>query len=134
MLAYAAPIIDNGYAYVQRFGYTANAFNFCSGRRMTCVELTTGKTLWDHFIYLLPGTPDRESFVSQSILADGKIYLRGQNGTLVMIAADPKEYRELGHYVICNETPSLRCSMALSQGQIFWASSKGLICLDMRAH
>lgn len=53
----------------------------------TCVELKSGKIMWAEDAGAMKGNGS-----AAIAYADGRIYLRYQNGTMALIAADPKEY------------------------------------------
>ena len=58
-----------------------------NGDMLSCVELKTGDPAW------------RERGMKGSIVyADGKIVFRNEQGPVVLLAADTKEYRELGRF------------------------------------
>ncbi len=58
-----------------------------SGDLLSCVDVKTGKHTW------------RERSMKGSIVyADGKLIFRNENGEVVLLAADPKKYSELGKF------------------------------------
>jgi len=58
-----------------------------SAEILACVDLRTGRPRW------------RERSMKGSVVyADGKIVFRHENGPVVLLAADPKKYRELGRF------------------------------------
>ncbi len=58
-----------------------------NGDMLSCLELKTGKPTW------------REHGMKGSVVyADGKIVFRNEQGPVVLLAADTKEYRELGRF------------------------------------
>jgi outer membrane protein assembly factor BamB len=58
-----------------------------SAEILACVDLKTGRPRW------------RERSMKGSVVyADGKIVFRHENGPVVLLAADPKKYRELGRF------------------------------------
>ena len=59
-----------------------------SGDMLSCVELKTGKQTWH-------GEHGTKGSV---VYADGKIVFRNEEGPVVLLAADTKEYRELGRF------------------------------------
>ncbi len=59
-----------------------------SGQTLMCIEYATGKKMWQE-----------RSVGSPSVLyADGKLYLHGDNNDIAMVAATPKEYKELARF------------------------------------
>lgn len=55
---------------------------------LTCLELKTGKAAWKN----------RSVGKGSLTYADGKLYLRSENGPVAMCAANSKEYQELGRF------------------------------------
>ena len=57
------------------------------------VELTTGKVVWG---------PIRNAGENSAAIAyaDGRIYMRYQNGLMILVEATPEEYRERGSFMI----------------------------------
>jgi len=58
-----------------------------SSDNLTCVELRTGKQVWFE-----------RGMKGSVVYADGKIVFRNEQGPVVLLAADTKEYRELGRF------------------------------------
>jgi outer membrane protein assembly factor BamB len=113
---FGGPIIAGGYAYTFIGVRT-------QGNRLLCLDLATGKELWTAKIRVPLGT-------SHPLYADGKIFVLN-NGRLLMIAADPKEYRELGHAQVSLQSWA---APALSDGHLFLRDDSGTVkCLDLRA-
>ena len=114
--AFGGPIITGGHAYtfigIRR-----------QGDRLLCLDMATGKERWRAKVRVPLGT-------SHPLYADGKILVLN-DGRLAMIAADPKQYRDLGHARV-----SLRswAAPALSDGHLFLRDDSGTVkCLDLRA-
>jgi len=55
---------------------------------LTCIDLKTGKATWKN----------RSVGKGSLTYADGKLYLRSENGPVALCAANPKEYQELGRF------------------------------------
>lgn len=60
-----------------------------------CIELTTGKSMWSQVRNAGEGS-------AAVVAAEGKLYFRYQNGTVVLIDANPAGYRESGSFQIPN--------------------------------
>ena len=63
------------------------------------------------------------------IAADGKLFLSTMKGELVVLAATPKGYEELGRKVVLGTT---RQAPALSNGLLYLRDDKEIVCLDVR--
>ena len=112
---FGGPILAGGQAY-------AFIGIRMQGNRLLCLDLATGKEAWMSKIKVPLGT-------SHPLYADGKIFVLN-NGQLLMLAADPKEYRELGHAQVSLQSWA---APALSDGQLFLRDDSGTLkCLDLR--
>ncbi|MFN7805557.1 MAG: PQQ-binding-like beta-propeller repeat protein [Planctomycetaceae bacterium] len=88
---------------------------------LRCFDPLTGKILWS-----------RDGFgVAHSILADGKLVLIRDDGTLFLVRAVPTGYEELGKSRVLKET--VRALPALSRGKLYLRDARRLICLDVSA-
>jgi len=90
---------------------------------LRCVDVKTGKELW------------QKSKVGQyhaSLLrtGDNKLLMLEDNGSLVLLDPNPKEYRELARATICGPTWS---HPALSNGRLYVRDEKELICFGLTA-
>ena len=63
------------------------------------------------------------------IAADGKLFLSTMKGELVVLAATPKGYEELGRKTVLGTT---RQAPALSNGLLYLRDDKEIVCLDVR--
>jgi outer membrane protein assembly factor BamB len=88
---------------------------------LRCVALKTGKELWnkpkvgDHFAGLLR-------------TGDNKLLMLSDNGTLRLLDANPKGYRELAQAKACGPT---FVTPALADGRLFCRDNKDLVCLQL---
>ena len=122
--AFGNPIVKDGHLFIflGRKG---------EGQQLYCLDTETGKETWSK-----PATPKsaKEALplgFACLLYADGKLFYVTQWGTLVMIAADPKEYRLLGAAKVVGSTTS---SLAISDGFAFARDDFGqLKCLDLQA-
>ena len=114
---FSGPLLVNGFLYVF-MGWKGDSDH------LICLDAATGKETWPEVV-----TPPH-LYVSCPIGADGKIFYVNDKGLLVMIAADPKQYRLLGTAKIIGNTWS---SPALSDGCLFVRDDSGALkCLDLR--
>jgi outer membrane protein assembly factor BamB len=88
--------------------------------RLRCFDPETQKIRWT-----------KESFgMATLILADGKLLLVKDDGTLVLAAANPNDYREQGRAGVLPSTT--RALPALSDGLLYVRDTATLKCLDLR--
>ena len=84
-----------------------------------CIEAATGKPTWQ-----------KARFGKGNLIAaDGKLFLSTMKGELVVLAASPKGYEELGRATILGTT---RQAPALSNGLLYLRDDKEIVCLDVR--
>lgn len=111
---FSSPVAVGGYIY--GLGPDKNLF---------CVETKTGKPMWS-----------KEGFTIQSaekahlaIVGLGKnLLLLTDSGELVLVAADPKEFKELGRAQVCGTN---WCNPAYADGQLFLRDGHELVCVDL---
>ena len=113
----------NIYGYSERVGWV-------------CQEFTTGKALWDERNAVDGG--------GSIISADGRLYLYSDQGEVVLLAANPKEWTEISRFKI-PEVSKLRQTEATSQsagvwahpaiadGRLFLRDDELIFCYDIRA-
>jgi outer membrane protein assembly factor BamB len=86
-----------------------------------CVEAKTGKSLWSK--------PKVGKYHASLIrTADDKLLMLEDGGDLVLIEADPKEYRELARSKVCGETWA---HPGLVDGRLYLRDDKEAICLQL---
>ena len=89
---------------------------------MTCIELSTGDVQWKN----------RSVGKGAIAYADGHIYLRSEKGPIALIAADPKEYRELGRFEQPERsTFSSWSHPVIADGKLFLRDMDVLLCYDV---
>ena len=88
---------------------------------LNCVETATGTVLWSqkkigryHAAILRTG--------------DNKLLIHSDSGEIILIEADPKEYRELCRAKVCGETWA---HPALANGKLYLRDARELICLQL---
>jgi outer membrane protein assembly factor BamB len=124
---WTTPIYQNGNLY---------AF---SGRnepdaRFRCVELKTGKLLWDLDERWPPHstlTPDVYGRGS-AILADGKLITLGEGGLLGLFRPNPSAPTEISRFQVPGLHYPCWTAPVLSRGRLYLRSEDDLICLDLR--
>jgi alcohol dehydrogenase (cytochrome c) len=105
--------------------YGANGGN--SGGALACLDFKTGKVMWDQ----------RESAGRRAkgslALADGRLYYRMEDGTVLLIEPDPKQYIERGRF----EQPDRRKPPAwahpvIANGRLYVRDQDQLFCYDVK--
>jgi len=109
---WSTPVLHNGYLY--------GMFSFKEYGKgpLKCVELATGKVMWEQ-----PGFG-----AGNVILTGDRVLALADNGELVLVGANPKSYLELARSKViggkCWSTP------VVSNGKIYLRSTKEAVCLD----
>jgi outer membrane protein assembly factor BamB len=87
---------------------------------ISCIEMASGRELWKHH-------DQGQTYWGSVVAAGDKLYVTSQKGMTLVYAADPKEFRLLAENDMnegCNST------LAISDGQLFLRTFKGLYCLE----
>ncbi len=94
-------------------------------KNLVCIEAATGKVAWDQ-----PGlTHTNGGQAEAAFLVMGKnILTLTDGGELVLFAADPAGYRELGRTQACGVT---WCNPAYADGRLYLRDAKELVCLEL---
>ncbi|HEY3284595.1 MAG TPA: PQQ-binding-like beta-propeller repeat protein [Armatimonadota bacterium] len=92
-----------------------------------CVDLHTGEVKWR----------ERSVGAGSSVFADGRLYIYGENGEMVLVEASPMEYRERGRFMPPG-SPSSPGVMAwtypvIANGRLYVRHLGTLWCYDVRA-
>jgi outer membrane protein assembly factor BamB len=95
------------------------------GGIITVIDAKTGKQIYQHRLSV-GATID-----SSPLLADGKLYITGENGATVVLAAGP-EYQEIAR----NELDSswTMSSIAVAGSQLFIRTGTNLYCIGKAAN
>lgn len=88
-----------------------------------CVDTATGKLRWSQAGFGL----GRKDYASTIAVGDRLLVLT-EGGTLLLLAADPDHYRELGRLQACGSTWSFP---ALAGGRLYVRDARQLLCLDL---
>jgi len=91
-----------------------------------CAELMTGKVVWKE-----RGSGKNSANV---VAADGRIYVRYQDGTLALVKADPAGYAEVGSFQVpgSGDRPSW-AHMVILDGRLYLREGDEILCYDVRA-
>jgi len=88
---------------------------------LRCVELETGKVAWEK--------PKVGRFHAALVrTGDDELLMLDDNGYLTLLAADPKEYRQLARSKVCGETWA---HPALVDGKVYLRDEKELVCVPV---
>jgi outer membrane protein assembly factor BamB len=106
--------------------YGANGGN--EGGYLNCLDFKTGKVMWDE-----RDKPNRRGVSKGSVaMADGRIYYRQENGTMVLFEPSPKAYIERGRF----EQPDRSRASAwphpvVANGKLYLRDQDVLLCYDV---
>jgi outer membrane protein assembly factor BamB len=103
------------------YGTTAQA--------LLCVEFATGKVRWE----------ERAIGAASICVAENRLYLHGENGTVALVEASPEGYREKGRFTPADQ-PQRRNQgekswvyPVVANGQLYIRNHDSLWCYDVRA-
>jgi outer membrane protein assembly factor BamB len=100
---------------------TGAATLFNAQATLHCVEAKTGKVLWSK-----PKVGKYHAAIIRT--ANDKLLVLDDNGNLVLVEHNPKEYQELARAKVCGETWA---HPALVDGKLYLRDAKELICLEL---
>jgi outer membrane protein assembly factor BamB len=88
-----------------------------------CADARTGETKWE-----APGFGARETENASTIAVGQNLLVLTDEGDLVLIAARPDQYTELGRVQVCGKTWNFP---ALADGRLYVRDARELICYDL---
>lgn len=107
-------VVHGGYLYgLDNVGSAGPVTHF------NCVELATGKRVWQKLRF----------GKGNLIAADGKLFVAMMSGELVVLAASPEGYQELGRAKVIGST---RQAPTLADGRLYLRDDREIVCLDVR--
>jgi outer membrane protein assembly factor BamB len=86
---------------------------------LTCVELASGKRMWQQARF----------GKGNLIAAEGKLFISTMRGELIVARASPKAYEEIGRATVIAGT---RQAPALAGGLLYLRDDHDIVCLDVR--
>ncbi len=90
-----------------------------------CAELMTGTVRWN-----TRGSGSQSASVTA---ADGHLYIRYANGTMVLVPADPKEYKETGSFKVPESGKRPGWSHpVVADGKLFLREQDSIFCYDIK--
>jgi outer membrane protein assembly factor BamB len=107
--------------------YGANGGN--GGGFLVCLDFQTGKVLWDE-----RDSPERRAPKGSVALADGRLYYRTEDGTMILIEPNPKRYVERGRF----RQPDRSDAPAwphpvIANGKLYLRDQDVLLCYEVKA-
>jgi outer membrane protein assembly factor BamB len=98
---------------------------YCQGpnRDYVCVDANTGELKWTQ-----PGFGLGKKDYASTIGIGDKLLVLTEDGNLLLLAASPAKYTELGRLQVCGSTWSFP---AYSGGRLFVRDGRQLVCLDL---
>ena len=101
--------------------------------RFRCVELRTGKLMWDRDESWAPHSMKQPPVYGRgsAILADGKLVVLGEGGLLGLFKVDPKRPEELSRWQVPQLHYPCWAAPVLSRKRLYLRSEDRLICLTL---
>ena len=95
------------------------------GRKLICVKVSTGQKAWTQ-ADPISGTLEKQH--AGMVAFKDRLLILGENGRLILVAADPAEYRLKGSVQVCG---SNWCSPAYVNGKLVLRDERELMCLQI---
>jgi outer membrane protein assembly factor BamB len=99
------------------------AYNQGAGKTYVCFNAKTGEVKWTQ-----PGFGDGRRDYSATLVAGDKLLVLTEAGQLLLLAANPEKYTELGRLQVCGGTWSFP---AYADGKLFVRDSRELSCYPL---
>jgi outer membrane protein assembly factor BamB len=91
-----------------------------------CIDFISGKVAWG-------GDIRNAGTGSAAVMyADGRLYFRYQNGTVVLIEANPASYVEKGSFAIPGVKDPSWAHLAIADGRLYVREQDSVFCYDLR--
>ena len=107
-------------------------YGYHENRSWVCLDFTTGAIVW--------GPKGRQDVKAGGVVAaDGKLFVLGEDGTVAMLAASPKGYKELGKFALPEESTNRKSEgkvwthPSLSDGKLYLRDQDLLFCYDVKS-
>lgn len=111
---FSSPVLVDGFLY-----------GLGPEKNFECVEFKTGKQMWSQTGYINTGGGTAHA----AFIVMGKnILTLTDGGQLVLFAADPHAFKEIGRAQVCGKT---WCNPAYANGKLFLRDTKDLICVQL---
>lgn len=110
-------------------GHLYGAHGGNEGGALSCLELSTGKVIWDE-----RDNPDRGVSKGSVALADGRLYYRVENGTMLLVEPSEKGYIERGRFEQPDRSDHPAWSHpVIANGKLYLRDHNVLLCYDVKA-
>ena len=96
-------------------------------KNVICIDAATGKIVWEK-TGIIQSSADRA--VGAFIVMGANILLLTDTGELVLFAAEPKAYREIGRTQVSGKT---WCNPAYADGRLYLRDERQLRCVELVA-
>jgi len=110
----ATPVVVDQYLYCQG-----------ANKDYICADVRTGELKWSQ-----PGFGTGKKDYSSTIVLGKNLLVLTEEGTLLLLDADPGKYTERGRLQVCGNTWSFP---AYADGKLFVRDGRQLLCLDVAA-
>lgn len=94
----------------------------CDEGVLTCLEFATGRTVWQ----------DRSVGKGSVTYADGRLYVRSENGPIALVECTSQGYRELGRFDPPTSNAKSWAYPVIADGKLFLRDQENLYCYDLR--
>jgi outer membrane protein assembly factor BamB len=94
-------------------------------KNLICVDCKTGKQQWSKSGF--SGSDGGHAHAGILVMGDNLLVL-ADNGQLVLVAADPKAYREISRVQVCGTT---WCNPAYADGKLYLRDARELKCIEL---
>ena len=106
--------------------YGANGGN--SGGYLVCLDFKTGNVLWDE------RRGEKRAPKGSVAFADGRLYYRLEDGTMLLIEPSPKQYIERGRFTQPDRTKlPAWAHPVIANGKLYLRDQDVLLCYDVKA-
>jgi outer membrane protein assembly factor BamB len=94
----------------------------CDERSLVCLDAKTGQVVWQ----------DRSVGKGSVSLADGHLYVRGENGSMALVEANPKQYVEKGRFDPPKSDRQAWAYPVIAAGKLLLRDQDKIYCYDVR--
>jgi outer membrane protein assembly factor BamB len=101
-------------------------FTIGPAKNVICVDLETGQAAWDKKGLIV--SPDPGKAYAGFLVMDKNVLMLSDTGQLILFAADPKEYKEVGRAQICGKT---WCIPAYADGKLYLRDAQEMLCFEL---
>ena len=88
-----------------------------SGSTLACIDLKTGEEMWR----------ERSAGKGAIVVADSKIILRAEKGTVALVALSPKAYKEISRFSQPDRTRANAWSHPVVSDGVLYLKDQGLL-------